>query len=153
MTIKRSNTWLTKELPNYLLAHHSTPFVWGENDCCLFAANAIQAYTGVDIADDFRGKYDSQESAFATIKTITGGSTVTDALAYVAAKHGLTEWTRSDGSPLPLMAKRGDLVAVNNGGNIIAGVVDTSGRYVAAMGDGIVSLPLSSIARAWHVPA
>lgn len=151
--IKRSSTWLTHELDAFLRDHMAKPFVWGSNDCCLFAANAIQAMTGEDIADDFRDKYDSQASAFALIKSVTGGDSVIDAIAHCATKHRLTEWLSADGKPLPLMARRGDLVAVRNADDeIIAGIVDLSGRYVACMGDrGIVRLPISNIIRAWHV--
>lgn len=151
--LKRSTTWLTRELDTYLRETASKPFAWGSNDCCLFAANGIESMTGVDIADDFRGKYTDQASAFALIKTVTGGATVADAAAYCATKHGLVEWVTAAGKPLPLMAKRGDLVVVANAGSLIAGIVDLSGRYVAAMSEtGIVRLPLSAIQRAWNVP-
>lgn len=134
------------ELDEFLRQHQSLPFVWGANDCCLFAANAVKSITGIDIADDFRDKYTDQASAFALIEHVTGGTSVTDAVLYCAGKHGLTKW------PYPLQAQRGDLCAVGNDGNIIAGIIDLSGRYVAAMGDsGIVRLPLSAIVRAWHV--
>jgi hypothetical protein len=109
--------------------------------------------TGTDIADDFRGKYTDQASAFALIQTVTGGASVADAAAHCAAKHGLAEWLSKDGKPLPLMAQRGDLCVVNNGAQQIAGVVDLSGRQVACMGDGVVRLPLRAIVRAWHVPS
>ena len=154
MTIKRSQHWLTQEFDTSLKESQHTPFKWGSNDCCLFAANAIQAMTGVDIADDFRGKYTDEISAFALIKTVTGGTTVADAAAHCASKHGLTEWLDKSNKPLPLMAKRGDLVVVTNGTNVIAGVVDQSGKYVAAMSEtGIIRISIRSIQRAWHVPA
>ncbi|MFC6644133.1 DUF6950 family protein [Granulicella cerasi] len=152
--MQRSSTWLTKELPDYLLSCYSKPFVWGTLDCCLFAAGAALTMTGVDIAEEFRGKYTDEASAFALIKTVTGGSTVADAFAWCATKYGMTEWVKSDGSPQPLMAKRGDIVACLNGEQLIAGIIDLSGRYVAAMAEtGFIRLPLSSIQRAWHVPA
>jgi hypothetical protein len=151
-TPKRSPTWLTHELDQYLREVATKPFAWGSNDCCLFAANGILAMTSVDIAEDFRNKYTDQKSAFALIQSVTGGTTVADAAAYCASKFGLKEWVSAEGKPLPLMAQRGDLCVVSNDGNLIAGLVDLSGRYVAAMGDtGIVRLPLSAIQRAWHV--
>jgi len=144
--LKRSPTWLTRELATFLKDHVNARFVWGTLDCCLFTADAIQAMTGVDIASDFRGKYTDQASAFALIKTVTGGSTVADAAAYCAAKYGLTEWKH------PLQAQRGDLVAVTNGTDLIAGVVDLSGRFVAALGEsGIIRISIRNITRAWHV--
>src|SRR5579875_1052465 len=116
MSLKRTQHWVTRELDAYLRDTASKPFAWGSNDCCLFAANAIEAMTGVDIADDFRGKYTDEASAFALIKLVTGGSTVADAAAYCANKHGLKEWLNKDGKPTPLRALRGDLVVVDNAG-------------------------------------
>jgi len=37
--------------------------VYGGNDCGLFVADCIAAMTGIDIAADFRGRYDSLASA------------------------------------------------------------------------------------------
>lgn len=153
MSIKRTTHWITRELDTFLRENANQPFVWSQWDCCLFAANAIQAMTGVDIASDFRGKYTNEASAFALIKSVTGGTTVADAAAYCAQKHGLTEWVGTDGKPTPLRAMRGDLVVISNAGDLIAGVVDLSGRYVAAMSEtGIIRLSIRSIVRAWHVP-
>lgn len=122
------------------------PFAWGTNDCCLVAADAIEAFTGTDIAADFRGKYTDQASAFALIKTVTGGTTVEDAAAYCATKAGLTELTH------PLFAQRGDLVVLNDAGNLIAGVMHLNGRNAVSVGEaGLKLLPLSAIKRAWRV--
>jgi hypothetical protein len=130
----------------FLKQAKSTPFKWGSNDCCLFAANAVLAITGTDLADDFRGKYTDEASAFALIKTVTGGTTVADAAAYCAKKHNLTEYAH------PLMAKRGDLVVISNAGNLIAGVVHLNGREVVSVNDqGMVRLPITSITRSWSI--
>ena len=39
------------------------PFVWGTFDCCLFAADIVQALTGVDYAAGYRGTYHSEAEA------------------------------------------------------------------------------------------
>jgi hypothetical protein len=146
MALQRTTHWATRELDSFLRDHRHTPFAWGLNDCCLFAANAIQAFTGTDIAADFRGKYTDEASAFALIKSVTGSSTVADAVAWCAEKHGLLEW------PTPRYAQRGDLLVMENGGAQIAGVLHLSGRHGISMAqDGPVRLPLSAIVRAWHV--
>jgi len=126
------------------------PFIWGQNDCALFAADGIRAITGVDIAADFRGKYHDEASAMQAIKDICGGSTVADAAAYCANKHGLSELTK------PLFAKRGDLVVVRNGldgfGSEIAGLVHLNGRHVVSVNDkGMFRFPIRSIVRSWQV--
>ena len=142
----RTENWATEEFHEFLLSRASTPFTWGENDCALFAADGIEAMTGTDIASDFRGKYTDEASALEAIKTIAGGTTVEDAAAYCAEKHGLTEWK------YPLMAQRGDLVVVDDDGRIGAGLVHLNGRHVVAPSDeGLKRIPITSIKRAWHV--
>lgn len=144
----RSTTWETRELHQFLAYHSHTPFAWGQFDCCLFAADAIQAMTGVDIASEFRGRYDSKLSAFSLIHSVTGGSTVADAAAYCAKQYGLDEWA------YPLMAQRGDLVVFHNGGNLIAGIVSLSGTQVISVAEsGLVTEPITAIERAWRIPA
>ena len=148
MALTRKEHWATRSLQQFLLARAKTPFGWGTNDCCLFPADAIEAFTGVDIADDFRGKYSTEAEAFALIKTVTGGTNVADAAAWCASKHGLMEW------PQPLFAQRGDLVVIANGGNLIAGIVHLTGRHVVTMAEtGIVKFTItrSLIQKAWHV--
>jgi hypothetical protein len=150
--LTRQTHWATRGLHGFLREQRSAPFAWGSNDCCMFAANAIESYTGVDIAADFRGKYHDEASAFALIKTVTGAgldprTAIGDAAAYCAAKHGLAEW------PHPLQARRGDLVVVENGGRLIAGIVHLTGRHVVSIseGGGPVKLSILAIKRAWHV--
>jgi hypothetical protein len=148
MSLSKKEHWLTRAFNQFLLDSANTPFAWGSNDCCLFSANAILAVTGVDIADDFRGKYTDEASAFALVTTITrvAKPTVSDAAAHCAAKHGLVEYTH------PLMAKRGDLVVISNGGTLICGVVHLNGREVVSISQkGVVRLPISNVVRSWGV--
>lgn len=57
-----------QRLDDYLDSIDGKPFRWGELDCALFAADCVQAMTGVDLAADFRGLYTDQEGAEAAIK-------------------------------------------------------------------------------------
>lgn len=152
MPLTKHENWHTRKFDPFLRKRAEAPFEWGANDCCTFAADAILANTGVDIASEFRGKYTTQLGALRTIQEVTGGTTVADAAAYCAEKHGLVEHT------YPLMAKRGDLVVINNGGNLIAGVVHLNGRHVISVSeDGLVRLPLAdltgkpNVVRSWSV--
>lgn len=146
MPLNKHEHWQTRSFHAFLLERCEQPFAWGTNDCALFAADAILANTGIDIAAEFRGKYATEEGAFAAIKSITGGATVADAAAWCAENHGLIE------HEFPLMAKRGDLVIVANGANLIAGVVHLNGRHVVVISEsGIRRLPITNVKRAWGV--
>jgi hypothetical protein len=146
MAIQRKLNWDTQHFHQFLLDHADKPFAWGSHDCALFAASAVEAITGVDVADDFRGKYTTQLGALRTISKVTGGSTIVDAVIHCAAKHGLTEHAH------PLMAKRGDLVIIDNAGTLIAGVVHLNGRHVVSVSEtGLVRLPITNIVRAWSL--
>jgi hypothetical protein len=146
MPLKRTEHWATRELNQFLTTNVNAPFVWGVFDCCLMPADAIKAMTGIDIADDFRGKYKDQASAFALIKSVTGGTTVADAAAHCASKHGLKEWSH------PLLAKRGDLVVLRDAAELIAGIVHLNGRHAISVGpSGLKRIPLTAVTRAWTV--
>jgi hypothetical protein len=149
MPLKRTPHWDTREFHDWIAAHAGDPFVWGTNDCCLVAANAILSFTGTDLAVDFRGKYTDQKTALALIHTVTGGTAVADAAAWCATKAGLVAWAH------PLLAQRGDLVVVNSSsedGTEMAGVIHLDGRSVITVGaKGLLRVPCSSITKAWKV--
>jgi hypothetical protein len=46
-------------LQAYLAEVTARPFAYGSHDCALFAAGAVQAMTGEDLARDYRGDYQS----------------------------------------------------------------------------------------------
>ena len=149
--LARVQHWATRAFHDFLLARANEPFAWGSHDCALFAADGIQALTGVDIAADFRGKYSDEAGAIAAIKSIANGTTVEEAAAYCAAQHNLAEWKS------PLLAQRGDLVTLEDDGRIIAGLIHLSGRHIVAAGEtGLKRILIhdgttSPIRRAWHV--
>jgi len=146
MSLKRTIHWATRSFDTFLRERARLPFAWGTNDCAMFAADAVQAITGTDIAGDFRSKYSSEASAFALIKTVTGGTTVADAAAWCAQQHELVEWD------YPLLAKRGDLVVIDNGGQLISGVIHLNGRHAISVSEsGLVRLPISKVKRAWKI--
>ena len=149
--LKRQENWDTRGFHEFLLARAKMPFAWGSNDCALFAADAVLAITGTDIAGDFRGKYTDEAGAFALIASVTGKGTdpaaaVGDAAAWCAEKAGLVELKQV------LMAQRGDLVVIPDAGRLIAGVVHLSGRHVVSVGEaGLKRLPIMDVVRAWRV--
>jgi hypothetical protein len=143
LALKRTHDWPEKLLA-FLTTNKTTPFTWGTNDCCTFAAGAIQAMTGTDIAADFRG-YGGQSGAFAAIKRVCNGTGVADALAYCATKYGLAELAS------PLLAQRGDLLLVSNNKDLIAGIVDLSGMALCVTDAGLIPFPITTAQKAYRV--
>lgn len=62
MAAKRRIDWQDQLLVQALV-YENRPFEWGKADCCLFAADAVLAMTGVDHAADFRGRYTTEIGA------------------------------------------------------------------------------------------
>jgi hypothetical protein len=69
----RISTW-EDALSGYIVAKRHEPFEYGVNDCCLFAAGAVEAITGEDPMSEFRGQYDSLKTSLKAIKDIGAGT-------------------------------------------------------------------------------
>ena len=61
MTMRLTN-WQTR-LHDCIAEAQVRVFGWGVRDCCLFAADCVQAVTGIDHAADLRGTYSSAAGA------------------------------------------------------------------------------------------
>ena len=90
-------------------AAEKRPFLWGEHDCCLFAADCAEAMTGDNFADGWRGTYDSETGAKKAL--LRGGGSL---------EKVLTKYL--DEVPVK-MAQRGDIAVVENAGTRCAGVI------------------------------
>lgn len=90
-------------------AAEKRPFLWGEHDCCLFAADCAEAMTGENFANGWRGTYDSETGAKKAL--LRGGGSLENVLAKYL-----------DEVPVK-MAQRGDIAVVENAGTRCAGVI------------------------------
>lgn len=116
-------------------AAEKRPFLWGEHDCCLFAADCAEAMTGDNFADGWRGKYDSETGAKKAL--LRGGGS----LEKVLAKY-------LDEVPVK-MAQRGDIAVVENAGTRCAGVIYGGAVWVPGE-EGLVCLRIKPLS-AWRV--
>ena len=115
----------------YLTAQLAQPFAWGQNDCCLFAAGAVQAITGIDLASHLRGQY----------------STAAEAARILADEGGLVALASANfGAPRsnPGQAQRGDVVCVEVDGRQMLGVV-AGAQWCAPGPNGLVYRPLAEV--------
>lgn len=68
----RISTW-EQALSDYIELKRDEPFAYGTNDCCMFAAGAAEAITGIDPIPEFRGQYDSLKTSIKALKEIGAG--------------------------------------------------------------------------------
>lgn len=112
------------------------PFAWGHHDCVLFAADAVLATTGVDLAADVR-QY----------------STARQALRMIRARGGLRSIVGSAlGWPLPpAYACTGDVALLPMCGRDALGIVINGGQIAGPGADGLHIAPLGDALCVWRV--
>lgn len=96
--MKRLHDWQLR-LREFAREKQATPFEWGKNDCCLFAADAVLAITGEDVAADMRGSYDSALGAARQLEAMGG--------------VGVIATARLGPSVSPRLARIGDVVLLS----------------------------------------
>lgn len=114
-----------------------TPFELGVHDCALFAAGAVLAMTGVDLASDWRGKYQTLEGGLAALQA----AGYADHIALAAAYFEEIEVS---------FAAVGDLAVLEGIEGQSLGIVQGSGVYVLTP-DRMGVLPLTAATRAFRV--
>lgn len=122
--MSRDHRW-PELLTQFIEQRRRVPFAWGQNDCCLFAADWVHACTGHDPAQGLRGKY----------------STALGAARLLATHGGVRGIIRKFGEPLGLTPidgkfdQRGDLVIADTGkGESIGVSIGTHAAFVGANG-------------------
>jgi hypothetical protein len=68
----RLSDWETR-LSDYISLKRSEPFEYGSNDCCAFAAGAVQAISGEDFYAPYRGQYSTEFGALRALQEIGQG--------------------------------------------------------------------------------
>ncbi|MHA1180967.1 DUF6950 family protein [Enterobacter ludwigii] len=116
-------------------AAEKRPFLWGEHDCCLFAADCAEAMTGDNFANGWRGTYDSETGAKKAL--LRGGGSLENVLAKYL-----------DEVPVKL-AQRGDIAVVENSGTRCAGVIYGGAVWVPGEA-GLVCLRIKPLST-WRV--
>jgi hypothetical protein len=136
--IRRTHDWRGR-LTAWLSTKARAPFAYGEHDCALFAAGAIEAMTGVDPAAEWRGRYSTWRGGLRVLRA----AGINDQVAAVAAL--LTEIP-------PSFAAAGDIAVVAGEGGPALGVVQGEWIYVLRP-EGLALVPFESASRAFEIPA
>lgn len=135
------DNWRTL-LAHFIDGRRSRPFVWGQHDCCLFAADWVALATGHDPAEVWRGRYDSALAAHRIAAPFGGiGGLVVHALRlsgaeYVGAKH----------------ATAGDVIIRDSvQGDVVGVVIGRDAAFVAEFGLTFAPITDDPYAEFWRV--
>jgi len=132
---------MSMTLADFLKGASGRPFVWGECDCCLFAADWVLARTGQDPAAGWRGRYDTKARA-SQIAHRAGG------LAHhVAAQFSGLNIAKTDA---PDEGDVGVLVLPFHGQ--IVGIRTSLGRWTFKTQRGVLSAACPNVIAAWSIP-
>ena len=99
VTLVRLPDWEARLAP-VIAAAQAARFAWGEHDCCVFAADCVQALTGVDLLAPVRGRY---RSAYTAARLVTAEGGLQAAVSRVLGAEPHEDFAH---------ARRGDLVAI-----------------------------------------
>jgi hypothetical protein len=138
MDIFRCQDW-EERLALYLDRINEVGFAWGRHDCALFAADCVNAMTGVDPAERYRGKYDTARGAAEALRLYGAGTllkTMKSIFWQVSVSH----------------AQRGDVVMLDR---TTTGIC--AGQYSWFVGreqarESLIPIPTSSCRFAFRVP-
>jgi cell wall-associated NlpC family hydrolase len=140
MALQRSQNW-PRKLAQLIESIAQIPFQWGQYDCAMFCAHWCRELVGVDPGAAYRGTYSTQAGAEAIFSPDLGAFA-----AGILVPIGAVEVT-------PTLARRGDIVFVNNGtADGALGVVSLDGRHAVVMSStGVVGVHMMYWLRAWQI--
>lgn len=138
--MQRLDDWRPR-VERYLQDCRTGRFAYGTLDCALFAAGAVQAMTGVDVAAQWRGQYRSARTGARLI-----GGDVTGCLEALATQILGPPIAAADATP-------GDIVSIDvTPGRAISLTLCLGDHVVAVQRNrGLVVLHPTRARRAWRV--
>jgi hypothetical protein len=132
--IMRKHNWAEKL---NLFLKQDFAFDWATCNCALFAADAVEAMTGVDFAVDYRG-LKTKKSIVKKLKKDFGD-----------VESGATALL---GKPLsPKFARRGDVVSYDFSEGAALGICNGKQSYFVAEDKGLISIPTVETRKTWHI--
>ena len=125
-----------RRLEALLKARREQAFAWGSNDCCMWAADVVQAVTGTDPAADLRGRYSTEGEAHSVIDAAGG-------LAALAAARL--------GPEVPVLcARAGDVGLLQQPDGTEALAACLGPHWQAVTPAGLWTVPTSWVVRCWR---
>jgi hypothetical protein len=131
----RREDWPAR-LADLIERNRTRPCVYGEHDCCLWAAADVEALTGIDPGAAYRGTYSTKTEAARLLASVGGIEALAD------------RWLPALASPRQAM--RGDVVMIRSEiGPALA--VNLGARIAAVSPAGLSFLPAAAALKAWRV--
>ena len=138
LTMNRLEDW-AERLDAVLMDAERRPFVWGEHDCCIFAARCVEAISGVNPVPDAIGAYSDKKSAYLWLRDHFG-----DARSMISLFLG----DEID----PNFVQRGSVALIESDGSFSIGVIDLSGEWIACVDEGgLRRTPKTTATAFWSV--
>lgn len=136
--LERFADWPAR-LDTFLRARRARPFEWGEQDCVLFAADAVRALVGVDLGAKIRGKYKTARGAASVLRKHGGMMAAVDKATACLGAIVIA----------PAFAQRGDIALVQTdlGLTVLVRVADA---WIGPGRDGI-ERHLAAPLKAWAI--
>jgi len=122
-------------LRDVITAHAKKSFKWGEQDCCVFAAECYKAQTGIDPLQQWRGQYSDIRTARRLMVPYGGLRGSLESVFGEPHKRA-----PEDGDVLLLDTQLGDAVGVF-----------ADGRALSTGPSGLTPIPYANIKAVWGV--
>jgi hypothetical protein len=139
MSLRKSN-WPAL-LALFIEEKKAEPFVWGQNDCCLFVADWVCILTGYLPLSEIRGTYANAREAIDLAESLGG---VDGLWNDIATKQG---WKLCPVS----LAQRGDIAAMDSARHGPSVGVVIGANVLVAGRDGAQQMPLNECTKAWRI--
>ncbi|TXH19019.1 MAG: hypothetical protein E6R03_01230 [Hyphomicrobiaceae bacterium] len=128
-------------LEHYIAASRATPFIWGRSDCLHFAFGVVEPLTGRDLIGEMggSGQYADAREGFSQLEKYFGGNL--RGIADAVLRSGRVSF-----------ARRGDIVLFEARNLKAYGIIDNTGRQIAARTEsGLAFIPVRFAVASWAV--
>ena len=145
---QKLNDWKPR-LRTLIVERAKVPFEWGKNDCVSFAADVIEAMTGMDVIDWGRGKYSNKEEALMVLKDHFGVG-VFKTFDRIFEEHGFTQTDSIKGGDIAFVVIENldpEASEMFNHLTLMVGVGD--GAITGPGKDGLVLIKKYELVKAW----
>ena len=140
--VRRKEDWL-QNLNSFIEERRHKPFSFGEQDCCLFACDAVKVMTGTDLGADFRG-YKGKRETLEILKQYK--EDVKTIAEIVTDKYNIKENKNIN------RTHKGDLVLLKNNDRYLMGIYYSKAQSYCPTNNGICILGPNEVVKTWGIP-